>query len=247
MLPVFTPPPCAVVDHGTGGAATSGPGVAPAPSSSGQGPGPGLGQRGEAGEVLRGVFSAEEFASAGFYLPKQEARDNVLQVYVRCWYCGVHVDEWRDGDSLVEEHIRHSRKTERVSDASCEYAQFRKQELRWKSGHLVRPRRESSRKEITRDFSSKPSPRHAENEGGEATSSSSGAGSTPRRSKRPKPPPPPPPPPKPKPKGQRACPRAAKPPPPPPKPAAVLAPPSTPPLSAYAVTMGIVDVVVNLE
>ena len=54
MLPVFTPPPCAVVDHGTGGTATSGPGVASAPASSGQGPGPGLGQRGEAGEVLRG-------------------------------------------------------------------------------------------------------------------------------------------------------------------------------------------------
>ena len=86
------------------------------------------------GEQQPGVFSPEEFASAGFYLPKQESRDNVLQVYVRCWYCGVHVDEWEDGDSLLEEHIRHSRKTERVSDASCAYAQFRKQELRWKSG-----------------------------------------------------------------------------------------------------------------
>ena len=201
------------------------------------------------GEQQPGVFSAEEFASAGFYLPKQEARDNVLQVYVRCWYCGVHVDEWKDGDSLLEEHIRHSRKTERVSDASCAYAQFRKQELRWKSGQLVRPRRESSRKEITRDFSNKPSPQHAEDEGGEAPSSSSGAGSAPRRSKRPKPPPPPPPPPKPRPKGQAACPRAAraaKPPPPPPKPPAVPAPPSTPPLSSFAVTMGVVDVVVQL-
>ena len=43
MLPVFTPPPYAVVDHATGGAATSA-GDASAPTSSGQGPGPGLGQ-----------------------------------------------------------------------------------------------------------------------------------------------------------------------------------------------------------
>ena len=191
------------------------------------------------GEQQPGVFSPEEFASAGFYLPKQESRDNVLQVYVRCWYCGVHVDEWKDEDSLLEEHIRHSRKTERASDASCAYAQFRKQELRWKSGQLVRPRRESSRKEITRNFSDKPPPQHAEDaedaegEGGEAPSSSSGAGSAPRRSKRPKP----------RPKGQAACPGAAKPPPPPPKPPAV-APPA--PLSSFAVTMGVVDVVVQL-
>ena len=199
------------------------------------------------GRQQPGVFSPAQFASAGFYLPEQEARDDVLQVYVRCWYCGVHVDEWRDGDSLLDEHIRHSRKTERVSDASCAYAQFRKQELRWENGQRVCPRRESSRKEITHDFSDKPSRHRADDEGGEAPSSSSGAGAAPRRSKRAKAPPPPPPPPKPRPKGRAACPRAAKPPPPPPKPAAVLAPLSTPPLSAYAVSLGIVNVVVNLE
>jgi Inhibitor of Apoptosis domain. len=187
------------------------------------------------GEQQPGVFSAEEFASAGFYLPKQEARENVLQVYVRCWYCGVHVDEWTDGDSLLEEHIRHSRKTERVSDASCAYAQFRKQELRWKSGQRVCPRRESSRKEITRDFStSRPpsTPRRGRGSAelvvrsrfrapaqqaaqGPTTAAPAAEAET---------------------QGTAACPRAAKPPPPPPKPPAVLAPPSTPPLSAYAVT-----------
>ena len=204
------------------------------------------------GRQQPGVFSPAQFASAGFYLPQQESRDDALQVFVRCWYCGVHVDEWKDGDSLLGEHIRHSRATERVSDASCAYAQFRKQELQWEDGKRVCPRRESSRREKTSNFSNKPSRRRAEHpgsddEGGEAPSSSSGTVAAPGRSKRTKAPPPPPPPPKPKPKGRAACPRAAKPPPPPPKPAAVLAPPSTPPLSSYAVSLGVVNVIVDLE
>ena len=134
------------------------------------------------GRQRPGVFSPAQFASAGFYLPQQELRDDVLQVYVRCWYCGVHVDEWRDGDSLLGEHIRHSRKTERVSDASCAYAQFRKKELQWEDGTRVCPRRESSRKEKTSDFSDKPTRRRTDDEV-ETPSSSSGSGTAPRRSR----------------------------------------------------------------
>ena len=130
------------------------------------------------GRQQPGVFSPAEFASAGFYLPQQEIQQDPLQVVVRCWYCGVHVDEWKDGDSVLGEHIRHSRATERVSDASCAYAQFRKQQLKWEAGERVRPLRGSSRKEKSSNFSYSPSRRRSEhpgsdNEGGETPSSSS--------------------------------------------------------------------------
>ena len=204
------------------------------------------------GKQPPGVFTPAEFAEAGFYLPDQQAQPDQLQVVVRCWYCGVQLDEWKVGDAILEEHLRHSRATERVSDASCVYAQYMKQLRKWEGGGRVHPLCGSSRKEIFENFSSPPSRRFAErsgsdSEGGETPSSSSGAFHLPRRSKRAKVTPPPPPPPKPKPKGQAACLRG-KPPPPPPKPAAVPAPPPkppAPPLSSFAVSSMVVSVEVD--
>ena len=74
------------------------------------------------GKQSPGVFTLAEFAGAGFYLPDQPNHPDQKQVVVGCWYCGVQVDEWKVGDAILEEHLRHSRATERVSDVSCVYA-----------------------------------------------------------------------------------------------------------------------------
>ena len=96
-----------------------------------------------------------------------------------CWYCGVHVDEWKDGDDVLAEHLLHSKATGHARDATCRYALYVKQLKKWKAGGRVRPRHVSSPKEIWRNFSDRPSRRSAEHsgsdgEGGEAASSSSG-------------------------------------------------------------------------
>ena len=205
------------------------------------------------GQQSPGVFTPAEFAAAGFYLPEQQVQPDQKKVVVGCWYCGVLVDEWEDGDDLLEEHLLHSKATGHVRDATCRWAVYLKEQKKWRAGKRVRPRHVSSAKEVCRDFSSKPSRRSSEQsgsdgEGGEAVSSSSGAVSVPRRRKKaqappapppkpaavPPPPPtpttvPPPPPPKPKPKGQAASLMTAK------------------PLRTYSVQDVIVDVVVQPE
>ena len=207
------------------------------------------------GKQSPGVFTPAEFAGAGFYLPDQPDQPDQKQVVVGCWYCGVLVDEWKDGDDVLAEHLLHSKATGHARDATCRYALYVKQLKKWQAGGRVRARHVSSPKEICRNFSNKPSRRSAEHsgsdgEGGEAASSSSGAVPVPRRRKRakatPPPPPPPkpaavpappptptkkppPPPPKPKPKGQAACLRTAK------------------PLSTFAVSNMIAEVVVKPE
>ena len=55
------------------------------------------------------VFSAEEFASVGFFLPKQRRQDNVEDVRVACWYCGLELDRWAVGGELEEEHLHETR------------------------------------------------------------------------------------------------------------------------------------------
>ena len=205
------------------------------------------------GKQLPGVFTPAEFAAAGFYLPDQPDQPDQKQVVVGCWYCGVLVDEWKDGGYMLVEHLLHSKATSHVRDATCRWALYLKELKKWQAGKRVRPRHVSSAKEVCRDFSSKPSRRSSEQsgsdgEGGEAASSSSGAVPVPRRRKKAKAPPPPPPkpaavppppptpttippppPPKPKPKGQAASLMTAK------------------PLRTYSVQDVIVDVVVQPE
>ena len=174
------------------------------------------------GRQTPGVFTPTEFAAAGFYLPEQQAQPVQEKVVVGCWYCGVVLDEWADGDDLLEQHLLHSKATGHARDATCCWALYLKDQKSWEAGKRVRPRRGSSTKEVCRDFSC--SSRRSSGQSSSkvevagVTSSPSGAVPVPPPKKKAKAPPAPPPKP------------AAVPPPPPPKPAAV--PPRPPPKPA---------------
>ena len=200
------------------------------------------------GQQSPGVFTPAEFAAAGFYLPDQPDQPDQKQVVVGCWYCGVLVDEWKDGDVILVEHLLHSKATVHVRDATCRWALYLKELKKWQAGKRVRPRHVSSAKEVCPGFSCSSLRRSSEQsgsdgEGGEAASSSSGALPVPPRRKKAKAPPPPPP----KPAAVPPPPPKATtvPPPPPPKPTTSLK--TVKPLKEYAVQDMVVDVVVQLE
>ena len=52
-----------------------------------------------------GVFTSSDFAAADFFLPDPEACADKMKVRVDCWFCGVGIDEWEEGDDLVTEHL----------------------------------------------------------------------------------------------------------------------------------------------
>ena len=159
-----------------------------------------------------GVFTPTEFAAAGFFLPEQEVRADEKKVLVSCWWCGIVLDEWEDGDDLLGQHLLHTREPNRPREGGCRWALYLRDQQRWESGTRVRAAREPSTKEVTRDFSissrrrskRSSSPTNDDDPGGmsvlveaavtaEATSSPSGAVPKPPPKKNSKVPPPPPP------------------------------------------------------
>ena len=100
-----------------------------------------------------GVFNQTEFAAAGFFLPEQEVRVDEKKVLVGCWWCGVVLDEWEDGDDLLEQHLLHTREPSRPREGGCRWALYLRDQQRWESGTRVRAAREPSTKEVTRNFS----------------------------------------------------------------------------------------------
>ena len=105
------------------------------------------------GRQTPGVFTPAEFAAAGFYLLEQEVQADRKKVLVGCWWRGIVLDEWEDGDDLLEQHLPHSRETGRPREGSCRWALYLRDQQRWESGKRVRPVREPSTKEVCRGFS----------------------------------------------------------------------------------------------
>ena len=93
-----------------------------------------------------GVFTPDEFAGEGFFLPEQPHRDNVDDVRVVCWYCGLGLDGWTVGDLLEEEHLRQSRNW-RQHAGGCKWALFLRDQRRYAAGRHVHHARKSSRAE----------------------------------------------------------------------------------------------------
>ena len=193
------------------------------------------------GRQTPGVFTPTEFAAAGFYLPEQQVQPDQKKVVVGCWYCGVVLDEWEDGDDLLEQHLLHSKATGHAREGSCCWALYLKDRKRWEAGKRVRPRRESSTKEVCRGFSC--SSRRSSGQSGSATedvnpavgatSSPSGAVPAPLPRKKAKVPPPPPPKP------------TTVPPPPPPQPTTVPPPPPPKPTTSLQTARPLLDFAVQ--
>ena len=76
-----------------------------------------------AGRQRPEMFTAQEFAAAGFFLPKQGRKRNVDEVRVTCWYCGLELDAWEDWDVLEVEHLRRTRKW-KCNAGGCKRALF---------------------------------------------------------------------------------------------------------------------------
>ena len=100
-----------------------------------------------------GVFTPSDFAAAGFFLPEQEVRADKMKIRVDCWFCGVAIDQWEEGDDLLEEHLLHTRDPRRPREGGCRWALYLRDKQRYESGKRVRAARESSAKEVCRGFS----------------------------------------------------------------------------------------------
>ena len=121
-----------------------------------------------------GVFNPDEFAAAGFFLPNQQDRDDVGEIRVGCWYCGVGLDQWAAEDVLADEHLRESRDW-RQPARGCKWALFFRDR-----GRRVQPTRSLSSAERTHSTTSWQSERErGESPGAAATSA--GLGSAPRQ------------------------------------------------------------------
>ena len=100
-----------------------------------------------------GVFTPSDFAAAGFYLPEQNACADKKKVRVECWFCGVGINWWEEGDNLVTEHLVHSWDW-RQQGGGCKWALFLRDTRQYAAGRRVRPARGSSGKEKARPTSS---------------------------------------------------------------------------------------------
>ena len=93
-----------------------------------------------------GVFTPEEFAGAGFFLPEQPGQNDVGDVRVVCWYCGVGLDQRAEGDVLEEEHLGNSCDW-RQQSGGCRWGLFLRDQRRYTAGLRVQHARRSSRAE----------------------------------------------------------------------------------------------------
>ena len=91
-----------------------------------------------------GVFTPSDFAAAGFFLSEQEACADKRKVRVDCWFCGVGIDEWEEGDDLVAAHLVHSLEPKQPMQGGCRWALFLRDTRRYEAGRRVRPARGSS-------------------------------------------------------------------------------------------------------
>ena len=76
-----------------------------------------------------------------------------MKIRVDCWFCGVGIDQWEEGDDLLGEHLLHTRDPRRPREGGCRWALFLRDKQRYESGKRVRAARESSAKEVCRGFS----------------------------------------------------------------------------------------------
>ena len=82
------------------------------------------------------MFTPGEFAAAGFLLPEQEFRVDKKKVRVKCWFCGVGIDQWDEGDELEAEHLLHSRDW-RQPGGGCKWALFLRDSRQYAVGRRV--------------------------------------------------------------------------------------------------------------
>ena len=77
------------------------------------------------------------FAAGGFFLLEQEARVDKKEIHVDCWFCGVGIDQWDDGDDLLAEHLVHSRDPKRPKEGGCRWALFLRDTRSYEGGRHV--------------------------------------------------------------------------------------------------------------
>ena len=99
-----------------------------------------------------GVFTPSDFAAGGFFLPEQEVRADKMEIRVDCWFCGVGIDRWEEGDDLLTEHLVHTRDPKRPREGGCHWVLFLRDTRHYKAGHQVRAARGSSTKEVSRGY-----------------------------------------------------------------------------------------------
>ena len=122
-----------------------------------------------------GVFTPAKFAAAGFFLPEQSVRADKRRVRVECWFCGVGIDRWDEGDELEAEHLLHTRGKRQLT-GGCKGALFLRDERQYATGRRVRPARGSTGKEKARPTSSWRSGQEPN-----AAATAAGPGSTPEQ------------------------------------------------------------------
>ena len=83
---------------------------------------------------------------AGFFLPEQPHQDDMGDVCVVCWYCGVGLDQWAEEDVLEEEHLGNSCDW-RQQSGGCRWGLFLRDQRRYTAGLRVQHARRSSRAE----------------------------------------------------------------------------------------------------
>ena len=71
-----------------------------------------------------GVFTPGDFAAGGCFLPEQKAQADKKEIRVDCWFCGVGIDQWDDGDDLLAEHLAQTRDPRRPKEGGCRWALF---------------------------------------------------------------------------------------------------------------------------
>ena len=122
-----------------------------------------------------GVFTPGGFAAAGFFLPEQPVRADKRNVRVECWFCGVGIDQWDEGDELEAEHLLKSRDW-RQPVGGCKRALFLRDKRQYATGRRVRPANGSSGREKarpTKPWRNEPEP--------EAAATAAGPGSAPEQ------------------------------------------------------------------